>query len=499
MRMPWSNWGKWGKQRAAGRATRGGPDRTGAAARRVRYGVNAVVLTCAVVGILVLVNAAAAGYRVRVDLTGSRQFSLSDQTRQVLRALDKDVKVTAFLQPGNALSGRIQDLLEEYDYASGRVTVQFVDPEKNPSLAKSYDITEYDTTVFECAGRVKKVPLKDAFTMDMDPQTIQFTGEQAFTRAVTAVTRERQAVAYFLEGHEEMTLDVQLGAAHEGLEGEGFTVQTLNVARIGEVPADATMVIIAGPQRDITPDEAQRLSEYMDRGGRVLALVDPLPEKGTLVNLGAFLARCGVALDDDIVVDPERSYFYDPLTPVPGYAFHSITAGLIERNLAMALPRARSLRLAPGYDGPYDVTKLLWASQQAWGETTFNAEPGLDEDDIKGALELAFIVRDKADQSTAPPGSEPEEGKPHAVVVGDASFAGSDWSGFQGNLDFFLNSVNWLAGEREMIAIRAKDPQFNQVFMSGDQARRVFYSTVLGIPVAVLIVGTSMWLRRRTL
>lgn len=474
--------------------------------RRLRYGINAAVLTVAVLGILVLVNAVAAGYRVRLDLTGSRQYSLSDQTRQILRALDKDVKVTSFLQPGNALSSRIHDLLEEYDYASGRVTVQFVDPEKDPSLAKSYGIAEYDVTVFECGGRLNKVPLNDAYTVGVTPEEIQFTGEQAFTRALIAVTREREAKAYFVEGHEELTLDGPFATARDCLEGEGFKVATLNLARQGQVPADATLVVIGGPRRDFTPDEVARLKAYMDGGGPVLALIDPVSEKGALANLGGVLEAYGVALDEDVVVDPERSYFFDPLTPVPGYAYHGITEGLIERNMAMALPEARSLHKASAYAGPLEVVELLWTSRVAWGETTYNAEPQQGDNDMKPPLSLAFIVREKATEPPPPPQSpgetapaEQPEGKPRAVVVGDASFAGADWSGFQGNLDFFLNCVNWLVGEREMISVRAKDPLFNRVFMSGQQAQRVFYSTVVGIPLAVLIVGSSMWLRRRSL
>ncbi|MCL6451240.1 MAG: GldG family protein [Acetobacteraceae bacterium] len=472
--------------------------------KRVGRGANALVVLAAVVGILVLLNLLASGYRVRLDLTLGRQYQLSPQTREVLKSLTEPVKVTAFLEEGSPFGGRIRDLLEEYDYASPRLKAEFVDPEKDPSKARAAGIESYDTTVFECGGRTKKVPLRDTFQFGETPDLsqIQFTGEQAFTRALIAVTRASTVPIYFLEGHDELGLYEELTSLKGELEGEGYKVDSLNLPRQGRVPSDCKLLVIAGPRKDLDQSEVAGLKEYLAQGGKLLVFVDPLPGGPRLVRLGQLLATVGVRLDEDVVVDPERCYFFDPISPVPGYSYHDVTRGLIDHGLAMVLPQARSLRPDPEYKGDLVVEKLLWASNQAWGETNVGGEVGLDDADVKSPLMLAVTVATPSPpqpEGSSGAGQEPPQGEPRALVVGDASFISNEVVGFQGNLDFVLNAVGWLCGQRETVSIRPRDPQFRQVFLSGPQARWVFYGTVVVLPVAVLLAGGLVWLRRRTL
>lgn len=462
--------------------------------RRLRHGLNAIILTVAVLGIVVMANVVASDHRWRVDVTRTKQHSLSELTRQVVASLDKPVTVTSFMQEGDAFSARIRNLLEEYAHSSPFITVEFVDPERNPSQARLYGVETLDTTVFECEGRRRQVPMREAFQMDPTIGLIDFTGEQAFTNALMAVLQERERIVYFTEGHEELSPYAELGLLRQGLGNEGFQAKTINLGREGAVPEDADVVIIAGPSRDLDSGEVDILRAYMAEGGRLIALVDPSLQPGGLPRLSELLVSIGVQLDDTLVLDPVRCYFMDQVSPIPGLEYHQITDGLIRNGLMVVLPYSRSVGPYEGYEGNLAVSRLLWTSEDAWGETNLGGSIGRDDDDLPGPLKLAVVVDE--------PGAITEEGPqriPRAVVVGTSTFVTDSVIEFQGNLDLALNMVSWLAGDDEKLAIRPKDPQFERVFMSADQAKSMFNVTVFGIPGFVLVVGTVVWLRRRGL
>ena len=69
--------------------------------------------------------------------------------------------------------------------------------------------------------------------------------------------------------------------------------------------------------------------------------------------------------------------------------------------------------------------------------------------------------------------------------------------GTQGNRDLFLNALNWVAQQENLIAIRPKQAGDRRVTMTEDQQRRVLYLSVLGLPLAVAALGIWTWNRRR--
>jgi len=87
--------------------------------------------------------------------------------------------------------------------------------------------------------------------------------------------------------------------------------------------------------------------------------------------------------------------------------------------------------------------------------------------------------------------------KARIVVVGTADFASNQFLGAQGNRDFFLNVVSWLAEEEDLISIRAKDPKQNPVVLTSGQSRLVLGLPLLVLPGAVLICGIGVIMQRR--
>lgn len=467
------------------------------------------ILVVSVVGIMVLVNVLGARHHWRFDLTAAKRHSLSVQTREVLARLQAPVRILAFLEKGTEASEQLEDLLREYDYASSKVTLEVVDPVVEPARAREYGVQYYNTVVIESAGKSRKVEPYNIFALGSHPYETEFRGEQAVTRAILDLVHQSGAVVYFLEGHGEGSLEEDFAELRDYLQGEGYTVKALNLATAGKVPAEAAVVVLAGPRQDLTAPEAEALKNYLAAGGRLLALVDPLPQP--LPQLAGVLAGIGVEMHQDVVVDPQRAFFFDALSPVPVLEDHPITEKMVQQKVNLVLPRARSLAaVSPAGGRQLKVEPLLRSSERAWGETDLAApKASRDAKDLAGPLNYALAVSRLTEAqpvtgATAPGGAgeggnPPAETveQPLAVVVGNSGLARGQAIGFQGNADFLVNGINWLLGQEQMLTIRPKAEAPRLVQMETGQAALVFYGSTILLPAAVLFFGLGVWLRRR--
>ena len=306
--------------------------------RQARYGSLAAASVLVVLGILIAINYLSTKYNKRWDLTAARQFSLSDQSRKVLQDLKEPVKVRVFARSEEFQ--RFRDRLDEYTYHSKQVTTEYIDPEKRPALAQQYGITQLGTVVFDYAGRHEKV------TSD---------SEQELTNGLIKVIQGRQPKVYFTQGHgEKDTVSAERGgynAISGALTSDNFVVEKLVLAQTTEVPADADVVVIAGPRTDFLAPEIDLLKAYLGRGGKLLIMLDPVlkPDTPQPAQLLALLKDWGIDAPNDVVLDVSgmgRLIGTDESVPVAAsYPPHAITQ---EFNLLTAYPLARSMSPVEG-------------------------------------------------------------------------------------------------------------------------------------------------------
>jgi len=478
---------------------------------------NLAVLLAAVVGITVVVNLAVSAHDLRFDLSGGDMYTPSPQTVTVMESLDADVHAIAFTTGNGVMDTELTDLLDEYSRLSPHFSYEMVDPDRNPSVARRYGVTKYGTIVLESGDRTQMLYAYDLFQQGISPETLVFTGEESVTRAIVELTGETRGVVAFLEGHGEKTPVMSFQWLEGQLKGEGYEVDSINLAREGSVPEDVDILVMAGPTKDLDAREFDELESFVESGGRLFVMVDPLPGK-SLPRLEELLSRWGVELQDDVVVDPQRAYFLDALSPAPYYNWHDITKELINRKLGVMLPRARSLELTKARVDGVAAQSLLRTSNGSWGETNMEArEASRDDEDVPGPLTLALAVTSPTHATGAGTGSgqaqasdkgegeqesagedegEPEAG-PVMVVMGDSSFIETEWASFQGNADFFMNVIGWLSHEESTITIRPRVRTLERVFLTPTDVRKIFWGTVVALPVAVLAVGAGIWIRRR--
>ena len=291
------------------------------------------------------------------------------------------------------------------------------------------------------------------------------------------------------------------------------------LAREPAVPADCTVMVVAGPQRDLLPTEIDALRRYAKGGGKLLVMSEP-EVKFPTPNLDALAKEFNIELSKDIVVDvsPVGQIFgTGALTPIAAsYPFHEITKDF---RVMTVFHTARSAEAGKGTVEGVTVQNLLQTSPASWAETDLTLKEPVEMNegkDRKGPISLGAVATVKASPPAPPaPASPPSSPSPAAsvspspaeeppapaegrvVVLGDSDFATNALLGFQGNQDFFLNTVAWLAQDVDLISIRAKEPEDQRLFVTRQQQQNVLLVSLLLVPGAFVVMGIAAWWKRR--
>ncbi|MGQ9800909.1 MAG: GldG family protein [Candidatus Saccharicenans sp.] len=472
------------------------------------YSSNLVLIIILVLAILVVLNFFLARHHYRLDFTSAKIHSLSEQSVSVAKNLKQDVVIKAFFRDSNVSRQTMENLLKNYAYHSARIKYEFIDPDKNPGLVKKYDITQDGTTVFECGDKENRVTT---------------TSEEDLTNAIIKVTREKKKTIYFLEGHGENSVedsgDVGYSTAKNELEKIGYEVKKLTLALSDNFPADCALLIIPGPRKGMLPNELETIKNFLEKGGRVMFLVDPETSSG----LETFLANYGIKLENDLVVDTvSRLLGGDYFMPVvTEYQSHDITKNF---RYATFFPLARSVEISDTRPEGLTLNSLASTSANSWSERQLDkAEVTFDQGkDRQGPISLAVVGSKKVEIKEQAAENKPEENKEKTegqekpaeeqtekavtvtrearlAVFGDSDFISNKYYNLSGNGNFFQNTVNWLTEEADLISIQPRTRFPRSINLTPSQGRFLLWLSVILLPLAVLITGLTIWIRRRSL
>ncbi|WP_282938866.1 GldG family protein [Paenibacillus sp. RC67] len=455
-------------------------------------GTNAVVLSLAVIGIFIVLTIFLNSTKtLQVDLTQNKQFTLSDQTINTLKTLDNDVHIVSLTssQTSPVMSREVVDLVQEYKKRNSKIVFDQFDIEKHPEVANQYEgVDPSGVLVIESGAQKKVVNFYDMFQASGQSQTdYQFSGEQKITQALVNLNVKDKTTVYFLSGHSETPLS-QMTLWQSSLENANYTVKDLNLLREGKIPDDAQALFIIGAQTDISDAEAGIIKEYLNGKGKLYMALGSNQNMATeWKNIDSLLAVYGITDQHAVAIDPKSSRLMSPLTIIPEYGAHEITSKLQTYNLLMQLGLAVSMNVdKPAAD--FQATSILKTSDSAFGKTDLAAlvkgNTTKGDKDIKGPLNLGYVV-------------ETKDNKPKAVVLGSYTSLRDDYFQQQGNRDFALNSVGWLQEQKDQVTIRPRENQAQMAMFTGGQAYSIFYGTVLLFPLLFLIVGGTIWWRRR--
>lgn len=458
------------------------------------YSLAAAAIVIAIAVALNLMVGALPASWTKVDLTDTGLYSLSSQTEQLVAELEEDVTVYWIVQDGSQDS-TMEQLLERYKSLSKHLKVEEKDPVVYPSFAQQYtDSTLYNNSlIVVCGDRSRYISYYDIYVTDYSSYytngttSTQFAGESELTSAIDYVTNEDLPMVYTLTGHGESDLPSELS---EGAEDENLLLEELSLVNGEAVPEDADAIILYSPQRDISSDEKDTLLTYLQGGGKLLLVTDYTDTD--MPNLAELMEYYGTALMDGLVLEGDsnhhmRGYNYYLL---PDVSSHDITQPLVDGGYYILMPLAQGITVSDELRDGLTVTELLTTSDSAYAKadgyniTTFDKEDG----DVDGPFALGVAI------------TEEVEGGQTGIVWLTTSYMFDSDNNMRvagANNDLFLNALDWMCQRESAISIRAKDLSTEYLTVSSSEASTWSAILVAVVPLAFLVGGAVVTIRRR--
>lgn len=467
--------------------------------KTMKYGTNAIILIAAVAAILVIINILVGMADIKWDLTPNKLYSITDITRDVLRNLDKDVVIYGIFDEGTVEKDykEVIELLQHYEKYP-RVTVKYIDPDKNPGIKKELDPEniigiEKQDFIVKSGNKVRKLDYYDLFSTHFDERYFRefrlgSTAEQGFTGAIKYVTADRTPVVYFTTGHDEYKIETDYQSVKTYLNRNNYDVKEINLVTAEKVPEDAELVIVGAPKRDFSEDEQEKLKEYGKNGGKIIFMFDSLQSDPQFAQINSLLSNYNLELNYDRVKENDEKRF------VPG----NPNAVLLDVNkyeifnedFNLLLVNSRSVNTLKNVKGYITVTPLLTTSDKAIGEQIDKSRG----EDIGGPLDIAVAVKHEGGPKTS-----------KIIVIGNGYFITDEaqlqygTTHFRNGMYFFLGSLNWAVDKKDDLIVPAKTYDTPRIEINAFQSRIWGLFTIIALPAIILIIGLCIFLRRRHL
>jgi ABC-type uncharacterized transport system involved in gliding motility auxiliary subunit len=454
--------------------------------RQARYGSNALIITGAFLGILIVVNYLGYKNTKQWDLTADKSNTLANETIDVLKSLPGTVDAKAFFTSNSSIASSKDDakvLLDKYVYAgNGKFKYEFIDPNKDPAAAQDAGITKDGTIVLY---------------MGTSKQSVSSVTETELTGAMVRLMNPGTHVIYFLTGHGEYPTtgnsDQSYTLLSSALESKNYKVSSLNLLATGKIPDDASVVVVDGPKKPLSDTEVGLLDGYLKNGGSVVVMEDPTLDTqfGDAPDpLATDLAKnYGIVLGNNVVVDQYGySAFQNPYFAL-GYQYgnHAITQQL---TLSTGFQDARSVSADSSVGTDYTKTQLILTVNQSWGETDMASIPNnsVKPDqgtDLMGPVSLAVAAEDSSTSA-------------RLVVFGNSQFATNAYYEFYGNSDMIVNSIDWAAKEENLISLTPKNT-VNRTLVQPQQytMNLIQLGSLVLIPGIILVAGVASYIARK--
>lgn len=446
--------------------------------RQTRFGAYAAVYILVVLAVLCVGNWLASSHNKSVDVTANKQFTLSDQTKKVLGNLKSDINIYYF--DTSASYDRARDMLDRYsNIAPTKLKISYVDPNKKPDIAR-----------FEGARAMGDIIVDNG----VKKETAKALTEEELTGAIIRVIKNGERMTCFVKGSGEHTIDDTgrdgYSTFKAALERNNYKTQAISLLEKPEVPKECTIVVVGGPKHDYVAPAIDALKTYVQNGGRMIVNLDPvlkLPPPDEALDgtpaIAAMVAEWGVTAKGDVVLDMSAaSQMFGQLSPVVGsYGTHPIVR--VMQDNASVMPLARSLEVK-------SPAETLFSST---GDSYALTDPKIPikQADIEKGAKGPFILG-----AAATIGTGDKAGR--VVVVGSSDWMSNFILGAPiANRDLALNMMNWLTSDEDLISIRPKEPEDRRLNITTSGIRVIFFTSVIGLPLFVILAGVSVWWKRR--
>lgn len=455
-----------------------------------RGGSYSLLITAIVLAIIIVLNICVSSLPssyTNYDISASKLYSITGNTKVVVNNLEKDVTVYWIVQSGKEDS-IIENLLSKYDSLSDHIDVVKKNPDVYPTFAQQYtnESVSNNSLVVECGDRYRYISYNDIYVQESSlysySYSTSFDGEGVITSAIDYVVSDVLPQLYTLQGHGETELPETFA---KQIEKENIEVQSLSLLTVDEIPADAACIMIYAPQSDISAEEKTMLADYVSGGGKLLVMAGPV-EGAELTNLYSILSDYGVTAVDGIVIESDRNHyaFQRPYILIPDMESSSITDSLIEEKYYPIMPIVLGMNVSSTASG---VTTLLSTTSSSFSKAAGYSLSSYDkeEGDTDGAFAAAVMI------------SADNDGE--IVWFSSSEFLQDMYNAYSSgaNTDLVMNAVSELIGEREAISIRSKSLNYNYLTISESQGSLLKVFMIVVWPAAYLAVGVFIFIETR--
>ena len=483
---------------------------------RIRIGFNVLVQIVLILFVVAMVNSFAFKHYARWDFSRDQKYALSDKTKRFLHTLKSKMRITVFFAPNTPITGDVQNLLTEYQYAGkGKVDIEHIDPERNLSRAKElFDkykvVTDESLLVLDYESRNKTVKASEMADFDQSgmafgegPHVTAFKGEQAITSAMMDLVEGKKKTLGYVTGHKEPSLSESsspITVLKTFIENENIKFQELNLLDLDAIPADVRAVMIVGPQYDFSDREMKLLRDFWDKQGRLLLLLDP---GAKTPKLRGFVNELGVKMNDDRLMVFLRTGIQE-LALTRDVQARFVADSPITKRLAdvRALFLGGTSSLTPEQDrvraANIRVEPLIQAEKGYFAETDYNTDDQAKlQADAKQSSNVPLTIGAAVEKGGSAD-QRVQVNSSRLVVVSNATFVQDNAiTQDQQGLDFISGSVNWLLSREQLIGIAPKVPKPLTFSLNEEALSRLRWILLVFIPLVPALIGTMVWWQRR--
>ena len=456
--------------------------------------VMSVIFIAVVIVINMIVSTIPSKYS-EIDISSQKLYSIGDETKKMLKDLEKDVTIYQIAQSGSE-DENISNLLKKYEDESKHIKVEQKDPVVNPKFVSQYtsDDLSANSLIVVCGDRNKVIDYNNIYETSIDYQTYSsqttgFDGEGQITSALGYVTSENLPALYTVEGHGEKDMDSSI---KEDIEKANMDIKSLNLLTEGSVPDDADCLFIDSPSTDFSSDEKDAIIEYLENGGKAMIFSDYTGEK--MENFDAVLKNYGVSRVDGLVFEGDAQHYAAqmPYYLVPTVNSTDITSDVASSGYYILMPYAQGIQKSDDVRDTVNIESLLTTSDSAYSKTDLNSGSLEKEDgDVDGPFDLGVSITETVD----------DDKETHIIYYSTSNLLQSQINQMVsgGNEKLVMASLSSLVDTEDSttVSIPSKSLEVSYLTLTAYDASFWKICTIGLIPGAFLLIGFMIWLKRR--
>ena len=456
--------------------------------------VMSVIFIAVVIVINMIVSTIPSKYS-EIDISSQKLYSIGDETKKMLKDLEKDVTIYQIAQSGSE-DENISNLLKKYEDESKHIKVEQKDPVVNPKFVSQYtsDDLSANSLIVICGDRNKVIDYNNIYETSIDYQTYSsqttgFDGEGQITSAIGYVTSENLPVLYTVEGHGEKDMDSSI---KEDIEKANMDIKSLNLLTEGNVPDDADCLFIDSPSTDFSSDEKDAIIEYLENGGKAIIFSDYTTED--MPNFDAILENYGVQRTEGVVFEGDNQHY---AMQMPYYLVPTINSTDASSETASAgcyvlAPYAQGIKQLDDVRDTVKIESILTTSDQAYSKTDLNSNTIEKEDgDVEGPFDLGVSITESLD----------DDKETQIVYYSTSNLMDSQTNQMVsgGNEKLIMESLKWMTDTEESTSVSIPSKSLEVSYLTITDYDAAFWKicTIALIPGIFLVIGFVVWIKRR--